>query len=162
MRCGEISAARGIEQILDAVEVEKESVAASTGKERVSVGLDDVGLGTEGDLSIGDDLRPNSFDRAGFRAFGHENVDGLHTVLRWREHVTERDVRQAVSVIINVEAVDGVRMERVGSRIGIQDEHSPRRVRGRLECVEVAEVESLVSERWAKIESSKVVRHFFS
>jgi len=43
--CGEISAARGIEQILDSVEVEKESVAASTGEERVGAGLDDVGFG---------------------------------------------------------------------------------------------------------------------
>ena len=119
MGCGEISAARGIEQILNGVEVEKESVAASTSEERVGAGLDDIGFGTEGDLGIGDDLRPNSFDRAGFRAFCHEDVDGLHTVLRWREHVTDRDVTQAVSVVINVEAVYGVRVERVGSRICI-------------------------------------------
>ena len=65
---GEIPAARGIEQILDSVVVEKESVAASTGEERVGAGLDDVGVGTEGDLGIGYDLGPNSFDRAGFRA----------------------------------------------------------------------------------------------
>ena len=161
MGCGEISAARGIEEILDSVEVEKESVAASTGEERVGAGLDDVGFDAEGDLGIGDDLRPNSFDRAGFRAFCHEDVDGLHTVLRWREHVTDRDVSQAVSVVINVEAVDGVRMERVGSRVCIEDDHSPRRVSGRLERVEVAEVESLVLERGAEIESSKMVRHFF-
>ncbi len=162
MGCGEISAARGIEQILDSVVVEKESVAASTGEERVGAGLDDVGVGAEGDLGIGDDLRPNSFDRAGFRAFCHEDVHGLHTVLRWREHVTDSDVRQAVSVVVNVEAVDGVRMERVGSRICIEDDHSPRRVSGRLERVEVAEVESLVPERWTETESSKMVRHFFS
>ncbi len=162
MGCCEISAARSVEQILDSVEVEKESVAASTGEERVGTGLDDVGVGAKGDLGIGDDLRPNSLDRAGFRAFCHEDVYGLHTVLRWREHVTDRDVRQAVSVVVDVEAVDGVGMERVGSRICIEDDHGPRRVSGRLECVEVAEIESLVPERRTEIESSKVVRHFFS
>ena len=59
---GEISAARGIEQIFDSVEVKKESVAASTGEERIGAGLDDVGFGAERDLGAGDDFRSDSFD----------------------------------------------------------------------------------------------------
>ena len=58
---GEISAARCVEQILDSVEVEKESVAATAREERVLVRLDDVGCGTEGDLGIGDYLRTDRF-----------------------------------------------------------------------------------------------------
>ena len=160
MGSGEISAARGIEEILDTVEVEKESVAASTGEKCVSAGLNDVGVGAKRDLSIGDDLRSNSLDRAGFRAFCHEDVYGLHPVLRWRENVTDRDVSQAVSVVVNVEAVDGIWMERVASWICIEDNHSPRRISWRLKRVEIAEVESLITERWTEIESSKMVRHF--
>src|SRR5713101_6785628 len=127
MRRGEVSAALGIEQILDSVEVKKESVAATAGKERIDAGLDDVGLGAEGDLSIGDYLLPDRFDRAGFLAFCHEDVCRLLAVSRRREHVTDRDVRHAVSVVVDVEAVDSVRMERVGSRICIEDQYGPRR-----------------------------------
>ena len=114
---------RGIEQILDSVEVEKESVAAAAGEERVGARLDDVGLGAEGDLGVGDDLRPDSFGRARFRAFRHEYVDGLLAVLRLRKHVADRDVRQAIAVVVDVEAVDGVGMERVGIRICVEDDH---------------------------------------
>src|SRR6266850_2343635 len=53
----EVSAARGVEHILDSVEVEKESIAATAREERVLARLDDVGLGAKGDLGVGDDLR---------------------------------------------------------------------------------------------------------
>ena len=159
MRRGEVSAALGIEQILDSVEVEKESVAAAAGEERVGAGLDDVGFGAEGDLGVGDYLRPDGFGRVGFRAFCHEDVYCLLAVLRRREHVTDRDVRQAISVVVDVEAVDGVGMERVRSRIRIEDEHGPRRIRRRLERIEVAEVESLVSERRTEIKAGEMIGH---
>src|SRR5258708_19680411 len=58
---GEVSAARGVEHILDSVEVEKESIAATAGEERVLVRLDDVGFGAKGDLGVGDDLLPDRF-----------------------------------------------------------------------------------------------------
>ena len=51
-------------------------------------------------------------------------------------------------------------MERVGIRICIEDEHSPRRIRRCLERIEVAQVEPLVAERRAETESSEMVRHF--
>jgi hypothetical protein len=86
----------------------------------------------------------------------------LDTILQRGEHVTDRDVRQAISVVVDIEAVDCVGMERVGRRICIEDDHGPCPVSGRLERVEVAEVESLVPERRTEIESSKMVRHFFS
>jgi hypothetical protein len=117
VRCGEISTARGIEQIFDSVEVKKESVAASTGEERIGAGLDDVGFGAERDLGAGDDFRSDSFDGASLRAFCDKDVYGLFAVLRCLEHVADRDVRKAISVVVNVEAVDGVGMERVGIRI---------------------------------------------
>ena len=53
-------------------------------------------------------------------------------------------------------------MERVGVRIRIEDDYGPRRVGGRLERVEVAEIESLVPERRAEAESGEMVRHFLS
>src|ERR1019366_1900313 len=135
---GEVSAALGIEQILDSAKVEKESVAATAGEERVGAGLDDVGVGAEGDLGVGDDLCPDRFHRAGLRAFCDKNVYGLLTVLRRWEHIAERNVVQIIAIIVDGEPVDGVGMERVGSRICIEDEHGPCRVRGRLECIEVA------------------------
>src|SRR6478736_8752690 len=121
--------------------------------------FDDVGLGAEGHLGIADDLRPDSFRGAGFRAFCHEDADRLLAVLRLREHVAERDVGQAVAVVVDVEAVDGVGMQRVGLGIGIEDDHGPRGIRGRLERIEVAEVESLVAERRSETESGEMVRH---
>ena len=102
---------------------------------------------------------PTASTGAGFRAFCHEDVDGLLAVLRLREHVAERDVGQAIAVVVDVEAVDGVGMERVGGRICIEDDHGPRRIRGRLERVEVAEVESLVPERRTETESGEMIRH---
>src|SRR6478736_8259598 len=121
--------------------------------------FDDVGLGAEGHLGIADDLRPDSFGGAGFRAFCHEDADSLLAVLRLREHVAERDVGQAVAVVVDVEAVNGVGMQRVGGRICIEDDHGSRRIRGRQECVEVAEVESLVAERRAETEAGEMIRH---
>src|SRR5215470_16388940 len=47
MRLREVSLAAGIEQVLDSVEVEKESVAAAAGKKSVGAGLYDIRFGTE-------------------------------------------------------------------------------------------------------------------
>src|SRR5262249_30186030 len=47
VRRGEIPLAPDVEQILDAVEIEKESVAAAAGEERVVARLDEVGLGAK-------------------------------------------------------------------------------------------------------------------
>ena len=105
-------------------------------------------------------LVPTASRGAGFLAFCHEDADRLLAVLWLREHVAERDVRQAVAVVVDVEAVDGIGMEGVGSRVCIENDHSPRRISGRLECVEVAEVESLIPERRAETESGEMVRHF--
>src|SRR5208337_428998 len=69
------------------------------------------------------------------------------------------DVRKAIAVVIDVETVDGVGMERVGIRIGVEDEHGPCRIGGRLEGVEVAEVEPLVAERRAEAEAGKMIGH---
>jgi hypothetical protein len=47
VRLGEIPLAPDVEQILDAVEIEKESVAATAGEECVVARLDEVRLGAE-------------------------------------------------------------------------------------------------------------------
>jgi hypothetical protein len=108
MRCGQIPAATGVEQVLDAVVVEEERVAASAGEERVRARSRDVGLGAERHLDVG----------------------RLLPVLRRAEHVAEREVGERIAVVVDVEPVDGVRVQRVGRRVGIEDEHGPRRVRG--------------------------------
>ncbi len=56
MRLGEVPFAPDIEQVLDAVEVEKERVAAAAGEKSVGARLDDIRLGDEGDLGVGNDL----------------------------------------------------------------------------------------------------------
>jgi hypothetical protein len=47
VRLGKIPLASDVEQILDAVEIEEESVAATAGEECVVARLDDVGLGAK-------------------------------------------------------------------------------------------------------------------
>ena len=55
--------ASGVEQVLDSVEVEEERVAAAAGEKRVGARPDDIRLGAEGHLGVGDDLRPDRFGR---------------------------------------------------------------------------------------------------
>ena len=162
VRLGEVPFAPGIEQGLDSVEVEKESVAATAGEECVVGRLDDVGLGAERNFGIGDYLLPDRLGRARFGALCQKHAEGLLAVLRLRKHVADRDVRQVVAIGVDVEAVDGVGMERVGIRVCIEDDRSPRRILRRLERVEVAKVESLIAERGAETESSKMIRHICS
>ena len=75
------------------------------------------------------------------------------------EYVTERDVVEQVAVVVDGETVDGIGMQRVGLRVGVEDEYGPRRVRGRLEGIEIAEVESLVSQRRSEAEAGEMVGH---
>ena len=159
MRFGEITFAPDIEQILDAVEVEEERVAAAAGEKCVSARLDDVRLGAEGDLGTGDDLRADRFGRARIRALRQEYVDGLPAVLRRREHIAERDVGKAIAVGIDVDAVDCVGMQRVRIGICIENDRGPAAVGGRLERVQVAEVEPLIAQRRAEAQSGEMVRH---
>src|SRR5205809_3954040 len=160
MRLREVPFAPDIEQVLDSVEVEKERVAAAAGEKSVRARLDDIRLGAEGDLGVGDDLRPCRFGRARLRACRHEYVDGLPAVLWLREYVAECDVRQVIAVGIDVEAIDCVRMKRVRIGICIEDDHGSVLVSGRLECVEVAKIESLIAQRGAETQSSEMVRHW--
>src|SRR3982751_2855106 len=141
MRRSEVSATAGIEQIFYAIEVEKEGVAAAAREKRIGAGFDDVGFGAEGYLAFGDNLVPDSFGRARFRAFGDKDGYSLLAVLRRRKHIAERDIGQAVSVIVDIEAVDGVRVERVRGRVCIEDQHGPRRIRGSLEGIEIADIQ---------------------
>ena len=124
MRLGKVPLAPDIEQVLDSVKIKEESVAAAAGEEGVVARLDDVRRGAERDLRVRDYLRPHRFDRARVRTFGQEHVEGLLAVLRRRKHEAERDIRQQIAVIIDIDAVDGVGMERVG--IGIRVEYDAR------------------------------------
>ena len=117
----------------------------------------DIGLGSEGDFAVRDDFLPDRFRRARLRPLRHEYVNGLPAVLRLREHIAERDVRQVIAIVIDVEAIDCVGMECVRIGICIEDDHGSILVSGRLECVQIAEVESLIAQRRAKTESSEMV-----
>ena len=160
MRRGEVSATAGIEQILDSVEVEKERVTAGTGEKCIVAGLDDIRPSAERYLRVDDNLRADRVDRVGLRAFCDEDAYGLFAVLRRREHVGESDVGQAIAVAVDVKPIDGVGVQRVCVRVGIEDQHRPRRIRRRLESVEIAKIEPLVAQGWAEAQSGKMVRHF--
>ena len=66
---------------------------------------------------------------------------------------------EQIAVVVDREAVDRVRVQRVGVRIGVEDEDRPRGRQAALEGVQVAEIESLVAERRAEAETGEVVRH---
>src|SRR5262249_2348084 len=106
---------------------------------------------------IGHYLLPDSFDRARLRAFGQKHVESLLAVLRPREHVAKGDVRQQITVIVDVESVNGVGMECVSIWICVEDDHGPRWVGERPERVQITQVESLVAQRRTKAESSKMI-----
>src|SRR5262249_37244352 len=89
MRLGEVPFAPDIEQILDAIEVEKERVAAAAGEKRIGARLDDIRLGAERDLGVGDDFRSQRLGRARFRLLSHEYVEGVPAVLRLRKYIAE-------------------------------------------------------------------------
>jgi len=153
----EVSFAAGIEEVLDSVEVEKERVAAASGKKSVGARLDHIRFGSEGDFGVSDYLPPYRFVRARLQARRHEYVNGLPPILRLREHIAERDVREVIGVVINVEAIDCVGMKCVRIWISIEDDHGSVLVGGRLERVQVAKVEPLIAERRAEAESSEMV-----
>src|SRR5262249_32548906 len=93
------------------------------------------------------------------RVSRQEHVESLLATARRRKHVAKCDVRQQITVVVDIEPVDGIRMERVSIWICIEDDHGSRRVGGRQECVEIAQVESLVAKRRPEAQAGKVVRH---
>jgi len=62
-----------------------------------------------------------------------------------------------IAVVIDVQPIDCVGMKCVRVWICIEDDHGSVLVSGRLECVQVAEVESLIAKRRAKTESGEMV-----
>src|SRR6516164_4634002 len=157
MGLGEVPFTPDIEQVLDSIEVEEKRVAAAAGEKSVRARLDDIRLRGEGDLGVGDDLRSYRFGRARLRARRREYANGLPAVLRLRKHIAERDVRQVIAVVIDVQAIDCVGMKCVRVGVCIEDDHGSVLVSGRLECVQVAEVESLIAKRWTETESGEMV-----
>src|SRR5262249_15720741 len=142
--------------------VEEKRVAATAGEKCVRAGLDDVRLGAERDLGVGDDLRSHRLGRARFRPFRHEDVKGLPAGLRLRKYIAERNVGQVVTVGGDIDAIDRVGMKGVSFGVRVEDDDGPVVVGGRLEYVEIAEVKSLITKRRAKTESSEMVRHLTS
>jgi hypothetical protein len=120
MRLGEVPFAPDVEQALDTVKVEKERVAAAAGEESIRARLDDIRLGAEGDLGIGDYLRSYRFIRSQLRARRHEYVNGLPAVLRLREHIAECDVRQVIAVVIDINAINCVGMKCIRVGLGVR------------------------------------------
>jgi hypothetical protein len=160
VRRGEVAAAFGVKEVLDALVVEEERVAAGPGAERDLAGRDDVRLGAERDLGVGDDLRARDLVRPGLGAPGQVHAHGLPAVGDRAERVDERDVGQVIAVVVDVQPVDGIRVESADLGIRVEDEHGPAgRVRGRLEGVQIAEVQALVPEGRAQAEAGEVVGH---
>src|SRR5262249_17511130 len=114
-------------------------------------------LGPERDLGVGDDFLPHRFDGARLRARRHEYVNGLSAVLRLREYVAECDVRQVIAVVIDVDPIDCVGMKCVRIGIRVEDNHGSVFVIGRLECVQVTQMKSLIGKRWSKAKSREMV-----
>jgi hypothetical protein len=50
-------------------------------------------------------------------------------------------------------------MKRVGARVRVEDEDGPRRIGWRLECVQIAKIEPLVTQGRPQAEAGEVVRH---
>src|SRR5580693_1833445 len=159
MRCGEVPAAAGVEQVLDPVVVEEERIAPAAGEERVVTGGYDVRSPAEGYRGTVDDLCPGGFGRAGLRPGGDIDVKRLPAGLRRGKNVRDRQVVEEVPVVVDREAVDRVGMKRVGVRVRVEDENGTRRIGGRLECVKIAEIEPLVAQGRAQAEAGEVVRH---
>jgi hypothetical protein len=60
MRLGEVSLPSRIEEILDSIEIEKESVAPAAGEKLDAARGHDVGLGSERDFPVRDDFLPDA------------------------------------------------------------------------------------------------------
>ena len=78
MRLGEISLARGVEQLLDSVEVEEEGVTAAARDERVVSATDHVGSSPAKETAAADTIFvPTASGAAGLIAGRHEHARGL-------------------------------------------------------------------------------------
>src|ERR1700728_2468532 len=159
VRCGEVPAAAGVEQVLDPVVVEKERVAAAAGEESVLTDSDDVRSAAEGDGGTVDDLRPGRFGRAGLYPGGDVCVKRLPARLGRGGNIRDRQGAQEIPVVVDRETVDRIGMERVGVRVRVQDEDGPRRVGWRLERVQITKIEPLIAQWRAQAEAGEVVRH---
>src|SRR5262249_56256324 len=124
--------------------------AGTAGEKSVGPGLDDIGLGAEGALRVGDYLRPYRFGRARLRARRHEYVKGLPAVLRLREHIAEGDIRQVIAVAIDVEAINCVGLKGIRVGLGIEDDNGSVLFSGRMDCVQVAMERWLLAQRRGK------------
>jgi len=128
MRCGEVPSAGDVEQALDAVEVEEERVTAGPGEERDGIRLGDDWRCPAGDFDRLEDPLADRLSRLGFAVVGQEDVDGLAAVDRLGEDEAERDVVAQIAVVVDRQPVDRTGMQRIGIRIGVQDQHCVIRV----------------------------------
>ena len=77
MRGGEIAFAAGVEQVLDAVEIEEEGIAAGPAANVMSPAVATLGCGPNEHLDIGEDLFASRLGRTGLFTAGYEHVDRL-------------------------------------------------------------------------------------
>jgi hypothetical protein len=85
----------------------------------------------------------------------------LAAVLGLAEHHAEGDVGLRVPVVVDVDAVHGVGVKGVpyAERVGVEDEHRPRRIPGRREGKEISEVEAWVVGWRPEPQPCEMVRH---
>ena len=161
LEAGEVFAALVVEHVQDAREVDEESVAAQSEEAGVGARRVDVRLGTERHLDVFEDRLPGGLSRTGLRAGCQVDGGTLPAVLRLGEHQDEGEVGLEVAVVVDVDPVHGVGVERrrLGERVTVEDQHGPRRVRRCLEGVEIGEVESSVPFGRTEVQAGEVVRH---
>ena len=142
-------------------EVDEERVAARAGEEGIGPGRDDIWLRSEGHLRVAHDRLPNDLGLASLLPGCHVDRCSLPAVLGLAEHHAEGDVGVGVPVVVDVDAVDGVgvKRRRYPERVGVEDQHCPRRVGGRLEGKEVGEVEARILGWRSEPQAGEVVRH---
>ena len=109
-----------------------------------------------------EDLLADGFWLLRVIAVGEVDVDGLPAILRGGEDVAERDVVLQVAVVVDGEPVDGVGVKCVGVRIRVEDQNRARGIGRRLERIQIAQIESLIAERWAETQTGEVVGHIAS
>ena len=161
LELGEIPALLPVESRQHSGEVDEERVAAGAGEKGIGPGRDDIRLRAEGHLCIAHDRLPNGLGLASLLPSCHVDRRSLPAVLGLAEHHAEGDVGVGVSIVVDVDAVDGVGMKRwrYAECVGVEDQHCPRRVRRRLKGEEVGEVEARIFGGRSEPQTGEVVRH---
>jgi hypothetical protein len=161
LEVGEVFAPLPVERRQHSGEVHEERVAAPSGEEGIGPGQDDFWLRSEGHLGVAHDRLPNDLSLTSLLSGCHVDSRSLPAVLGLAEHHADCDVGDSVPVVVDVDAVDGVGVKRwrYPECVDVEDQHCPRRVRGRLEGKEVGDVQARIFGWRSEPQPGEVIRH---